>query len=365
MRQRERTPESKPLPIQVSFLPERRKIGVVVRKIRSTGHAYPLFNIAALFLSHQGDYLVKLEIGRQQKASDVTLYQCRTCKAVFLREDMSRIHALAQHLDGFYDVEEIVADPPSGNFVCVSRCTLSGELLGPPNHHSFGEQLQELRRRRFPHLSMEAYRSHIETVRDEALVEQWKEQARKQTIYILKGGGDHQHRMKRADAEAHFLSEVVPTFVKKATRVVISSDDSRRIEDADLRLAIRDAWNRDSKFPLSMALALRPALRHMGCHFFKANKQTFVTSIHPRPIDPAQTVSPIRGVLRYMHDHPGCTRDDLIRGLRPGAPADAPSVAEVLTPLRWLIERGHVIEFFNGTLSVPRSKEHEARSSLS
>jgi pilus assembly protein TadC len=26
---------------------------------------------------------------------------------------------------------------------------------------------------------------------------------------------------------------------------------------------------------------------------------------------------------------------------------------EALQPLSWLIERGHIIEFFNGTLSIP------------
>jgi hypothetical protein len=34
----------------------------------------------------------------------------------------------------------------------------------------------------------------------------------------------------------------------------------------------------------------------------------------------------------------------------------------VISPLRWLIERGHVIEFFNGTLAVPMGRPRQESS---
>jgi hypothetical protein len=34
-------------------------------------------------------------------------------------------------------------------------------------------------------------------------------------------------------------------------------------------------------------------------------------------------------------------------------PHDGEEAGRLLSPLRWLIEKGHVIEFFNGTLSAP------------
>ena len=62
---------------------------------------------------------------------------------------------------------------------------------------------------------------------------------------------------------------------------------------------------------------------------------------------------PIREVLNHLREHPGCTRRNLMEALRPGLAPDAPEIKSVLTPLAWLVERGHIIEFFNGTLSVP------------
>jgi hypothetical protein len=43
--------------------------------------------------------------------------------------------------------------------------------------------------------------------------------------------------------------------------------------------------------------------------------------------------------------------------LCPGETQDSPVALEALAPLRWLVEKGHVIEFFNGTLSVPATPQ--------
>jgi hypothetical protein len=92
----------------------------------------------------------------------------------------------------------------------------------------------------------------------------------------------------------------------------------------------------------------------MHLFLFKAGGGiTFVTPIHPHALAPEHAIAPIREVLEFLHAHPGCTRQQLLDGLRPGAAADSPEVVAVLNPLRWLIDRGHVIEFFNGTLAVP------------
>jgi hypothetical protein len=63
-------------------------------------------------------------------------------------------------------------------------------------------------------------------------------------------------------------------------------------------------------------------------------------------------------VLEYLTDHPGSTREQLVEGLRPGAEKDSSEAHEVLNPIRWLVEKGHLIEFFNGTLSVPSRRRH-------
>jgi hypothetical protein len=43
----------------------------------------------------------------------------------------------------------------------------------------------------------------------------------------------------------------------------------------------------------------------------------------------------------------------LAAALAPGLTPDSANVAEIINSLVWLIDRGHVIEFMNGTLAVP------------
>ena len=43
----------------------------------------------------------------------------------------------------------------------------------------------------------------------------------------------------------------------------------------------------------------------------------------------------------------------MLKDLRPEASEGSPEPQDVLSHLSWLIEKGHIIEFFDGTLSVP------------
>lgn len=92
-------------------------------------------------------------------------------------------------------------------------------------------------------------------------------------------------------------------------------------------------------------------------HVFRAGKQMeFITATAPAPLAPESAIESISEVLRYLQEHPGCTRQLLVEGLRPGASTDEATARDILAPLGWMIERGHIIEFFNGTLSVPQSR---------
>ncbi|MBN1268207.1 MAG: hypothetical protein JXB04_01350 [Kiritimatiellae bacterium] len=379
-RQREAPGEFEDLPVTVSFVPERKRLGAVVRQIHSSSRAYPLMDVASLFLSDPEHYLVKIEVREEREVKDgPRLHQCAVCKAVFLDHAEAVAHALAAHAGEYYDAETVQSDPPPGNFVCVGRCRLSGVLVGPPNYHGFNEKVQELHRTRFAHMPLEAYRQQIEMLREPELIEKWKEECRTHTVYRPRGADPATPVMTWQEAEAHFMREHAPTLAQVVTRVLLPAATARKMEQGPLRRTVGEAWARESRHPMSLSLALRPAFRHMRLHLFSAGGgsasggkahrgATFVTPVRPRPIDPARAVATIREVLTFLQEHPGCTRRQLVEGLRPGMAPESHEVAAALSPLRWLIERGHVVEFFNGTLAVPtgggahRGKERAARS---
>jgi hypothetical protein len=124
--------------------------------------------------------------------------------------------------------------------------------------------------------------------------------------------------------------------------------------DEPLLVTLNVALQRERRFPLSLMLALRPAFKRMKLHVFKAGKgETFVTAIPPKPLDADHAIDAIRDMHALLLEHPGWTRGQLAAKLRPGCAPDSPEVTEFLQPLAWLIDKGHVIEFYNGALAVP------------
>lgn len=342
------------LPLDISFIPERQQLSAVVRQLHASQKAYPLAYLAGLFLARSEGHLVKVEVkpGRDGQPA-LKLHQCTQDGAVFLDAEALKAHAVQHHLADFFDEQEVEVEPPAGQFACVGRCRLSGELLGPPNYHGYQERLLDLHRRRFSHLGIDEYRNQVEMVRDPAVVEQWKEGCRRQKVYRPKGQADGEP-LKRDEAVARFLREQCPGLSRVGSRFMIPAASVRTMEAGPLRAQLEEAWARENRFPLSLMLALRPAFKRMRLHLFKAGRgETFVTAIVPKPLDAAHAVDELRAMLLLIREHPGWNRAALVDHLQPGLAHDSEEAGRLLSPLRWLIEKGHVIEFFNGTLSAP------------
>ena len=346
------------LNVQVSFLPDRERLALVVRDIQASRRAFPLIEIASRFLGREDLYLVKLELPSPAEGETrQTLLQCLECKRVFRQRANAEAHVLNDHLDKFFTIEETESEPPAGNFACVARCGLSGTLLGPPNYHGYNEKLQELWSTRFAHMSKAEYLAHIETVRDEALVAQWKESLRKKTIYRLKEvpAGQEAAAMSRTEAQDWMRSGKVNPMLRESGRCMVPGPQSKKFDDGSLRAAVSLAWQKEGRFPFTLSLALRPAFRHMHLHLFKVNaRETYVTAVPPKPVDLATAPAIVKEIVTFLETHPGTARQQVLEGLRPGVNPEAPEAAELLLHLNNLVANGGAIEFFNATLALPR-----------
>lgn len=347
------------LDVRVSFLPDRARLALVVRDIQVSRRAFPLVEIASRFLGREDLYAVKLELPPPVAGAErQTFVQCLECRRVFRRRANAEAHILNDHLDKFFLIEENEVEPPTGSFACVARCRLSGTLLGPPNHHGYNEKIQELWATRYAHMSKGEYLGHIETLRDEALVEQWKDSLRKVTVYRLKEPpeGTEAAPMTRTEAQNWMRAGRVNPLLRESARCLVPGPQSRRMDDPALLSAVSLAWQKESRFPLTLLLALRPAFRHMHLHLFKVNaKETYVTAVPPVPVDLATAPAVVQEIVGFLEAHPGQTRHQVLDGLRPGADPESPAAAELLLHLGNLIGTGGVIEFFNATLVLPRS----------
>lgn len=350
-------PERIELPVEIKFLPEQQWLASMVRQIHHSKRAYPLMDLASLFLSDPKGHLVKIEIIPGVK--DFKLYQGKRSKMVATSRDALVLQLLDDHLEDFFVKLDIEVDPPTGVFPMIGK--IGDILIGPPNHHSYAARLQEIHNSRFSGMPFERFKEKVQTVRDEELIAKWKLESSKKTVYRLKDAPEGDVKdFTFAQAEDYVRTHIAEAEIEEVTRAVLPSSLARKIKDYNLIRMVREAWERESRFPLSVSFALRAAFRHLHLETFKAGKNiNFITSVKPDPIKPEKAVEQIRLVLEYLAEHPGSTRDQLVESLRPGAEKDSVAAREVLNPLRWLIEKGHIIEFFNGTLAVPSHRKRK------
>jgi len=353
-------------PVHVRFLPHHKYLSEVIRRIKLSRRAHPLMQVAGLFVSNPASCEVRVEV--DYDAADVVLFQCKVCGMIELGDDALLTHMMHKHLEDFFIKEEKEVPAPDGKFSCVLQCGLSGVLIGPPNHHSTAEKIRKIRTTQYPGMTEEEYKSRLKTFHEPEKIEQWKEVSRKIITYRLKTAAEGDKTMDWAEAEAYLRSAIAPSQQVKTRRASMSGRVARDIQDRGLAMAVRDAWQQESRFPSSLVGALRGAFHNKDLRLFKAGKGAiFVSDIQPTPLDPAVAIPSIRDVLLYLSDHPGCTRQNLVDALRPGSMPDSKEATEILSPLTWLIERGHIIEFFDGTLAVigggrPRSQPKPAKS---
>lgn len=341
------------LPVEIKFLPEQKRLASLVRQIHHSKRAYPLIDLAHIFLSDPRGHMVKLEVVPNDM--DFKLYQGKHSKMVATNRDDLLRQLLDEHLEDFFVKEEIEVEAPSGVFPMIGK--IDDILVGPPNHHSYAERLAEIHRNRYAGMPFDRFKQRVQTVRDEELIEQWKQESSKKTVYRLKKG-DQEKEFTLVQAEDYVRNHIADAEIEEVTRAVLPSSLARRVTDYNLIRMVREAWQQESRFPISLSFAMRAAFRHLHLYTFKAGKNiNFITAVKPDPIAPEAAVENIRLVLEYLGDHPGSTRQQLVEGLRPGADKDSPEAHEILNPIRWLVEKGHIIEFFNGTLSVPSRRK--------
>jgi hypothetical protein len=341
--------------LDIAFLPEKRGLAPLARRLAAAGRAYSLFEVAAQFLSKPDYYAVKIAAPPETPdRPPILLHQCQECKAVFLEEAQAVAHALERHFERYYRRVETEVEPPKGHFVCVARCTLSGELLGPPNFHGYADRMADLHRSRFAYLPLDEYRKKLENVHDPALVERWKESMKRKVAYLVGEGEDQRTFERLAEVERHFREHRMAAAIKSGPVFIVAGTVACEFEDPRLKAAIRQVWAQESRFPLRLSVTLRLAFRRLGLHLFKtADGTTYVTSICPAPLDPARSIPLVREILEWLAANTGVPRAELPARLRPAEAADAAAAQEINQQVRWLRDKGHVIEFSDGKLEVP------------
>src|SRR4029453_13322691 len=228
---------SKPFEGTVHFLPRQNVFENVVAQIKSGSVAYSLFVLARLFLEKAGRYEVRLTA-----KAEAPLFQLGEDGGVSVDREFLERNAFRFAQRDFYQVNVVESDPIKGSFSNVARCRLSGTLLGPTNHHAYQPQLRSLYEQRFSRrMSFADYQRQIEIVSDPAVVDRWKEEARKVTTYTTVREQTPLMFSSPAEAERHFRSQYFPELIRNVGDLTIGGTSSRSLPDRILKPGSRAA----------------------------------------------------------------------------------------------------------------------------
>jgi hypothetical protein len=344
-------------PVTIRFLPYLPAFENVVAQIQSGSVAYSLFALARLFLEKPVGYEVCLTA-----KAESPLYQLGDNGAVSVDREFLERNAFRFAQRDFYQVDVVETDPVKGNFSNVARCRLSGTLLGPTNHHNYQPQLRSLYDQRFSRrMSFADYERQIEIVSDAALIDRWKEEARKVTTYKTLRENTPVTFSSPVEAERHFRSNYLPGLIRSMNEVTIGGASSRRLPDRTLNRVIEEAWARETRSPSNMMQELASRFRQNGLQVFRHRRgMLFVSPIRVRAFVHEQAgVSPsVNAILETLSDASGINRKQLFEKLLGTSAMEdtEPSRLALASDLRWLINVGYVIEFNDGSLDLPRGK---------
>ncbi len=343
--------------IRVEVLPEPMIALSIAKQVKASGRACGVFRLAKMFLEHPD----RLRIRVTALEKDAVMYQIGDGIVAFDRTVLER-GAYAQFKKDFYETEQIEGEPPKGKYTSVARERMSGVLLGPSSHHGYQVAIRKLYEERFSRrMDFADFQRNIEMVNDPVVFEQWKKQA--STVTVIKtrvAAGEEPVTFKDDyEAEQHFKLNHLPNLIRTGTTLEMTGTAMNWFPERNVAFNVRDAIDREHRFPGQMVNALRPIFSEAGLHHFKWKKKIlFVSAIHPVRHNAGEAFSDgMAFILTTVNEHPGIPRPDLLLRLLAGiAPDSEEGLAKkeaLASDLHYLIHVGHVVEFQNGALELP------------
>jgi hypothetical protein len=188
------------------------------------------------------------------------------------------------------------------------------------------------------------------------------------------------------EAKSHLLNHARDKAIRATGTARFHGREIDGLPAGEIRRAVEGEWERQCRFPLDTANALRGRLRREHFTIFKKGSKgvSYVCAVKRKFRVPGQAFADNIGTLiNFIESHPMVKASGLVEQLLgfavPAAPAaGAPAAEAGLTPeqrekigrlqgdVRWLVHEGYVTEFIDGTLYAPppvveaRKREIEA-----
>lgn len=298
--------------VKVDLYPQDEAFDALVKRLRTSARTYQLFEIAQLLLEKPERYVVVVTPQQKHQNKDdpkPLLYYSVPGHLPFETEEQAINYVLKEHIDLFFEVEEIEVDPPSGNFQIINRCGITGELLGPPNYHRYQEFLQRHCASRISGMSFERFQSKVEGSKEQEDIDAWLESMRKGARYTVKDRQENEpESFESLEAARHFLiTHRKDKVVGSGESVRFAGRDIERMPRGNIRRSVEQHVEQQKHFPLDSANNIRGRLRrHKFAVYKKGSKGVSYVCAVKRKFRDSKTVftDSIRDLIDFIEKHP-------------------------------------------------------------
>lgn len=342
--------------VRVTLSPDPQAVHLIGKEIHQVARAYPLFDVAKILLAERGRCRAVFEALQPHPP----LIRGKIDDSLFLTREEAVQHLWQSELRGqFIEEETIEVDPPTGNFLLVARCGISGDWLGPPNFHAYQVNLRRLHRERFASTPFAFYSSMVRTERGEEAVNAWLETMKKKTRWRITGDGDDAWMDDRAEAERALATRCFDQAFEETRYVEVLASIPPKNLSPSLLTSMKLAGNHARNHPAILIPAVCRAVEAEHLPVFKRLGKLFTGPARPHPLPPNAVLAERPGIMvSWIRANKPAKLEGLWKAVLPEGGSVPP--AEFAADLFWLLQQGHILLFTDDTLVVQDVRETSA-----
>ena len=383
---------------EVKIYPQDDAFDFLVKRLRSNFKTYQLFEITRLILEKADRFVAAIEPIKSDSGDKKLIYFSAKDGIPFSDEESALDHFLENNLEDYFDIEAVEVGAPTGNFNLIYRCPFTGTLISPPNFHRFQELLKLHHRRKIKNLSLSDYQNKLESVNDEAAINEWIEAMKKGERLTFKNTPESEAAIvfhSKDDAKRYLLMNKKADMVKSTESFRLSGSLLGTLPKGLIKENVMFAVEGQRRFPLDTANNIRGRLRRHKFTIYKKGSKgiSFVCCVKRKFRDSKSVFSEsIINLINFIEknenimittlpydflsiEKPKVKKPSISESSNADDPASTEAVAapsqelseedqakfkQFMRDLRWLITEGYVTEYSDGTVFVhPKMDESQ------
>tara|TARA_B100001248_G_C27389276_1_gene461425 strand:- start:271 stop:1902 length:1632 start_codon:yes stop_codon:yes gene_type:complete len=372
----------------IKIYPQDETFETLIKQLKGNFITYQLFEITRLILEKSDRFVCLINrVKKNEGEISEPIYFTPKDNLPFDTEEEAISHYCEHYLENFFDIETVEVEPPKGNFTLVYRCPFTKHLIGPPNFHRFLDLLKEHHSSKIKNLSIDDYQNKLESLSDEASINEWLETSSKEKHYHIKKEADNQESgaifKTIEEAKRFLLKNHKESIVKSSPNFRFSGAKLDNLQKSNLKSSIYNAIEAQRRFPLDTANNIRGRLRrHKFTIYKKGSKGISYVCCVKRKFRDESTVftDSISNLITFIEKNQniniqnlpykflsipnpatknksddykdGAEDDPIINNSESHKDEETSKITEVIRNVRWLISEGYVTEYSDGKLLI-------------